>query len=242
MPVLFPHRQGTTPPPEAAPEALGWFDSEAGQALLASEADAVRRVIAGCPARPWMWLGVPGASAPAAGRGLVLRTRGGEWAGSLRCALPLPLASESVGAILLQHVLDDADAAPGLLEECARVLAPGGCLWLAGLNPWAPYRLRWAGTGLHARTPGGWQAALRKAGFPSGAVQLQWLGPAWRPRPGPAGVGVHDLVRAGLALTVTKRVQAGVREGGLRVLRWRPAASPVAGRATGHASGAAARR
>ncbi len=240
MPVLFPHRQGT-PPPSAAPEALGWFAGDAGQALLASEVEAVRRVVAGCPARPWLWFGVAGASAPAAARGLVLRPGDGHWTGSLRCTLPLPLASESVGAILLQHVLDDAGA-PGLLEECARVLAPGGCLWLAGLNPWAPYRLRWAGTGLQARTPGGWQAALRKAGFPSGAVQLQWLGPAWKPTPGPAGVGAHDLLRAGLALTVTKRVQAGVREGGLRVLRWRPAASPVAGRAAGHASGAAARR
>ena len=242
MPALLPHRQAGAPPPRDRQAGLDWFRGEAGQALLASEGEAVRRVLAACPARPWLWLGVPAAVAPVPGRGLVLRpAAGGGWHGSLRCGLPLPLASESLGAILLQHVLDDEDADPGLLQECMRVLAPGGTLWLAGLNPWAPYRLRWAGTGLRARTPGGWQLALRRAGLPAGAVQLQWLGPVWETCPGPAGVGARDLLRGGLALTVSKRVQAGVREGGLRVLRWRPQAAPVAGSA-GHAAGAAARR
>lgn len=241
MPALLPHRQAGTPLPPGRPAGLEWFGGEAGQALLASEDEAVRRVLAACPARPWLWLGVPGAVAPVPRRGLVLRPVAGGWQGSLRCGLPLPLATESLGAILLQHVLDDGDADPELLQECMRVLAPGGTLWLAGLNPWAPYRLRWAGTGLRARTPGAWQLALRRAGLPVGAVQLQWLGPVWDPRPGPAGVGARDLLRSGLALTASKRVQAGVREGGLRVLRWRPRAAPVAGSA-GHAAGAAARR
>ena len=241
MPALLPHRQAGASPPARPPAALDWFHGAAGQALLASEGEAVRRVLAACPARPWMWFGVPGAGAPAAGRGLVVRSAGGAWEGSLRCALPLPLASESLGAILLQHVLDDGDADVGLLEECMRVLAPGGALWLAGLNPWAPYRLRWSGTGLRARTPGAWQVALRRAGLPPGAVQLQWLGPVWNLQPGAAGVGARDLLRGALALTVSKRVQAGVREGGVRVLRWRPRAVPAAGAAS-HASGAAARR
>lgn len=242
MPLLLPQRQGTPPSPPATPGALGWFDGDAGQALLRSEAQAVRRVLAGCPALPWAWFGVPGATVPVARRGVALRPDGDEWGGSLRCALPLPLASESMGAVLLQHVLDDGAGCDGLLEECVRILAPGGTLWLATLNPWAPYRLRWAGTGLRARTPGGWQSRLRRAGLPSGAVQLQWLGPCWRPQPGEAGIGAVDLARAGLALTVTKRLQAGVPTGALRVLRWRPAAAPAAGHATGHASGHAARR
>ncbi|MCE7032479.1 class I SAM-dependent methyltransferase [Lysobacter sp. GX 14042] len=242
MPLLLPRRQGATPPPSGAPRAPDWFDGEAGQALLRSEAEAVRRVLAGCPALPWAWLGIPAAVAPAGSRGLLLRPDGQQWRGAVRCGLPLPIASESLGAVLLQHVLDGDDDPGGLLEECARVLAPGGTLWLAALNPWAPYRMRWAGTGLQARTPGGWQSRLRRAGLPAGAVQLQWLGPTWHARPGAAGIGALDLLRAGLAMTVTKRMQAGVLSGGRRVLRWRPAAVPVAGHASGQAGGAAARR
>lgn len=242
MPLQIPQRQGIPRPPPGIPDMPGWFASEAGQALIQSEGEAIRRVVAGCPALPWAWFGVRGAPAPAGHRGLLLRPDGRQWHGSLRCALPLPLASESLGAVLLQHVLDDDAAGEGLLEECARVLAPGGTLWLAALNPWAPYRLRWAGTGLQARTPGHWQSRLRRAGLPAGAVQLQWLGPCWRVQPGAAGIGAVDIVRAGLALTITKRVRAGVPSGGLRVLRWRPAAAPVAGHAAGQASGLAARR
>jgi SAM-dependent methyltransferase len=62
----------------------------------------------------------------------------------------LPLANESVNAIVLQHVTaGDADQ---LLDECERVLMPGGHLWLSSLNPFSPYRTlapAWAG-GAHA--------------------------------------------------------------------------------------------
>lgn len=242
MPLLRSHRQGSFPPPPGNADAQGWFGGDAGQALLRSESGAVQRVLAACPALPWVWFGVPAAPAPAAGRGLVLRQDGRCWNGAVRCGLPVPLASESFGAVLLQHVLDDGEHCVGLLEECARLLAPGGTLWLAALNPWAPYRLRWGGTGLCARTPGGWQSLIRRAGLPAGAVQLQWLGPVWRLQPGPAGVGARDLSRAALALTVTKRVHAGVRPGALRSLRWHPAVVPSPRHASGQASGAAAGR
>lgn len=242
MPLLRHQRQDDFPPPGGNARAGDWFDGDAGQALLRSESGAVQRVLAGCPALPRVWFGVPAAPAPAPGRGLLLRQDGPGWNGAVRCGLPLPLASESFGAVLLQHVLDDGDHGAGLLEECARILAPGGTLWLAALNPWAPYRLRWNGTGLHARTPGGWQSMIRRAGLPAGAVQLQWIGPVWRLQPGPAGVGARDLSRAALALTVTKRVHAGVRPGALRSLRWRPAAVPGPRHASGQASGAATGR
>lgn len=180
------------------------------------------RVLAIGPALPWAWLGVAAAAPPEAGsrRCLLLRRDGRGFAGTVRCALPLPIASESLGAVLLQHPLDDGIAAGALLDECERVLAPGGTLWLATLNPWSPYRGRWLGSGLRARGPGHWQVALRRAGFALDSVSLQWLGPHWRPAQGEAGIAAADRLRAGIALTVSKRVYAVIPPKPLRALRW----------------------
>jgi len=224
MPLTVHQRQtGSTP------STLDWFGSAGGQCLLADEARAMQRVVAACPALPRAWIGVPAARPPAMGaRGLLLHRDGDRWTGSVRCGLPLPLASETFGALLLQHVLDDAIEPAPLLEECARVLAPGGTLWLAALNPWTPYRFRWAGTGLRARDPGHWQAALRRAGFSGDAVSLQWIGPHWRENPGGAGIGAPDRLRAGVALTVSKRVRAVVPPARLRRLHWQAGRSGTA--------------
>lgn len=225
MPATAPQRQ-TDP----SPSALGWFGSEAGLGLLTAEASAVQRILAGCPALPWAWLGAPDANPPpVVGRGLLLKRDGRGWVGAMRCSLPLPLASETFGAVLLQHVLDDGIDAESLLGECARVLAPGGTLWLAALNPWTPYRARWARSGLHARGPGRWQAALRRAGFAADSISMQWLGPHWRVGHGDAGVGATDRLRAGLALTVSKRVWAAIPPTRLHRLHWQAGRSSLDG-------------
>jgi len=216
MPAAHPPRQS-----EMFGSALAWFSSEAGQGLLAVEEAAMLRVLAGCPAAPWAWLGVDGAPAPeVGGRGLLLRRFGLGFHGAVRCRLPLPVASEALGAVLLQHALDDEVSIDPLLDECGRVLAPGGTLWLSVLNPWSPYRLRWARTGLRARDPGVWQSALRRAGFAADTVSLQWLGPHWRVAHGEVGVGASDRLRAGVAITVNKRVHAMIPPKPLRGLRW----------------------
>ncbi|WP_460713908.1 methyltransferase domain-containing protein [Lysobacter terrae] len=193
---------------------LGWFASAAGQGLLTVEAAAMARVLAGIPALPWCWIGLPGTAPPevSGGRGVLMRREVGEaglrFGGALRCALPLPLANESFGAVLLQHALDDDVDADALLGECERILVPGGTLWLAALNAWSPYRARWARTGLRAHVTGKWQASLRRAGFALDSVHLQWLGPRWRMDQGDIGVGMNDWLRAGIALSVNKRVHA----------------------------------
>ena len=147
------------------------------------------------------------------GHGVLLRRDGSHFAdlrfsGAIRCGLPLPLANESFGAVLLQHTLDDGFDTDELLGECERILAPGGTLWLAALNAWSPYRARWARTGLRAHVTGSWQASLLRAGFALDSVSLQWLGPRWRMDHGDVGVGMHDWLRAGIALSVNKRVHA----------------------------------
>ncbi|RPE81232.1 methyltransferase domain-containing protein [Vulcaniibacterium tengchongense] len=240
MPARSPPRQ----PAPAPPGALAWYASEAGQGVLAVEERAMARVLAGCPALPWLWLGVPGAVAPEATvrRGVRLcRTPGGLFDGTVRCGLPLPLASESMCAVLLQHALDDTAAIGPLLDECARVLAPGGVLWLAALNPWSPYRARWARSGLRARDPGRWQAALRRAGFAVDTVGVQWLGPHWRVAHGEVGIGAADRLRAGIALTVSKRVHAPIPPTPVpALLRWQGA--PAGGRGARRAREAIMRR
>lgn len=204
--------------------ALDWYASAAGQGLLAVEHAAMARVLTGATAAVpgWLWLGVPGATPPESDRrrGLLLRPGAEGFTGDVRCALPLPLASESLGVVLLQHVLDDAVPGDALLEECARVLAPGGVLWLAVLNPWSPYRARWARSGLSAHDPGRWQRHLRRAGFAVDSLSLQWLGPRWRSAHGDVGVGAADRLRAGVALTVGKRTFAAIPPTPLRKLQW----------------------
>jgi SAM-dependent methyltransferase len=216
MPLLAQPRQ-----PDGRP-GLHWFGSLAGQGLLAAEYPAGSQVLAACPALPWAWIGVAAAEPPPneSRRGLLLHRSDAALAGAVRCGLPLPLASESLGAVLVQHALDDGVAVDEMLRECERVLAPGGTLWLTALNPWSPYRLRWAGEGLRARHPGAWQAALRRAGFAFDAASLQWLGPHWRVEHGDGGIGAADRLRAGIALTVNKRVRAGIPPSPLRTLRW----------------------
>lgn len=217
MPAPLSHRQH-----EPGYDPLAWFSSEAGQGLLAAQEAAMARVLASWPAAPWAWLGTAGAAPPdmPGGRGVLLRRNGKGFNGAVRCCLPLPFASEAMGAILLQHALDDGFAIDEVLDECARLLMPGGTLWLAALNPWSPYRARWARSGLRARDPGGWQSALRRAGFAVDTVSLQWLGPHWRVAHGDVGVGASDRLRAGIALTVNKRVHALIPPKPLRNLRW----------------------
>src|SRR3546814_15099397 len=98
-----------------------------------------------------------------------------------RCRLPLPLADESIGVVVLQHVAAPGRSRRELFEECARVLAPGGRLWVFALNPLAPYRWRWRGTGLGASEPLSWRRRMRAAGLVPEPVS-QGLGPGWKVR------------------------------------------------------------
>lgn len=190
------------PPDPGAAEA--WFASPHGQRLLAGEADCVRAALRQFPRQACLWLAP--AATPAVGiettpPPLRLSARGGGlFGGDLRCGLPLPLASESCAVIVAQHVVEVwQDPAP-LLDECTRVLIPGGWMWLLALNPIGPYSLRWRGHGLCAREPVGWRRRLRASGLQPEPVS-QGIGPRWSsgegapPRPG-VGLRAAFLLRA----------------------------------------------
>jgi SAM-dependent methyltransferase len=176
----------------------------AGQAILASEADTLRQAALERPGQAGLWLspramgdnepGLPLLHLHAAARG---------FDGDVRCGLPLPLPSESCGVVVVQHLADISADPAGLLEECVRVLVPGGRLWLLALNPLSPYRLRWRGQGPRVAEPVTWRRRLRAAGLVPDTVS-RGLGPTWAIAPEPAmqdGAGL----RAAFLLRAEKR-------------------------------------
>ena len=86
------------------------------------------------------------------------------------------------------------------VAEAARLLVNGGRLWLLVLNPLAPYRWRWRGSGISASEPLAWRRRLREAGLSPDPVS-QGLGPSWSvqvsplPQQGP-GLRAAYLLRA----------------------------------------------
>ncbi len=191
------------------PDALAWFGTGRGGPILASEHDRISQALTSRTPQPWLWVS-PGGSDPSpvavpATRGLRLRTAAGShrFSGHVDCGLPLPLPTEAVGVIVLQHALDAGDPQP-LLQECARVLEPGGRLWLFVLNPWSPYRLRWQGAGLVPRALNQWRLQLAAAGLATSEHVLHY-GPVWRGVPDAPGHGPPPL-RAARLLEAEKRV------------------------------------
>ena len=212
MPAPFPTRQPAS--------AAAWFAGVAGRALLASEAAAVREALEERPGQPWLWLGPVQPEGVPAGRGARLHVSGDAWGGDVRCAFPLPFCSESLGTVVLQHVGDLPLDAAGLLEECARVLVPGGRAWLFALNALTPYRRHWWGAGLSTSEPLPWRRRLRAAGLNPEPVSTG-LGPRWHP------AAVADRqdgpgLRAAWLLRARKQVAGVVPPTPVPSLRWQP--------------------
>ncbi len=161
-----------------------WFASPPGQCLLQSESAAVHEAFSERPGQSWLWLmpsidrGSIASRMDAASRGLRLHPAAIGWQGDVRCTLPLPLANESLATVVIQHAAR-SQGSEMLLAECARVLVPGGRLWLFALNPLSPYRWRWMGHGLRASEPMPWRRRLRMAGLQPDAVSAG-MGPRWR--------------------------------------------------------------
>jgi SAM-dependent methyltransferase len=120
-----------------------------------------------------------------------LHANGGTLAGDIVCsARALPIEDESFQMVFAQHI-GDAQPDDGLVEEIARVMAPGGLLLWSGFNPWSPW-LAW----IHWRMRGGAVPqmvnadALRRRLMRSrlAPVALDYLGTCWPRR--------NDVVRS----------------------------------------------
>lgn len=203
--------------------AAQWFLRPAGRAILESEQALIEEALRTTHAAlPWLWIGpaqapdaagdtsalpvlaqsaaetaaaMPSAAMPSAaiGRGLRLSLSTDGWSGPIRCRLPLPIATESLGAVVLQHVTSLQNAGSGaLLAECARALVPGGRLHVLALNPLSPYRARWQGRGLRAADAARLRQLLRDVGL-NPEPFAQGVGPQW-------SMELSELPQAGLGL------------------------------------------
>jgi len=191
--------------------AQAWFQSAHGQALLGSERGQVESALRERPAQEWLWLAPLAAMAETApGGGHRLSPAAEDWSLPQRYPMPFPLPAEAVGTLVLQHVADGAWD-PELLMECRRLLAPGGRLWLFALNPLAPYRWNWRGTGLGGTEPVVWRRRLRRAGFAPEAVS-RGIGPRWNPQ-------VDDASQSGAGLRAAYLLRAEKRAAALTPIR-----------------------
>lgn len=195
MPSSAFRRQPERRPPEPA-AAAAWFAGVAGQAVLASEAELLCQAAQDRPGQAGLWLSPSGMGEAEPDLPLLrLRAAARGFEGAVRCSLPLPLPSDACGVVVVQHVADISAEPVALLEECARVLVPGGRLWLLALNPLSPYRLRWRGQGPRASEPVTWRRRLRAAGLAPDTVS-RGLGPTWAVAPEPAqqdGAGLRAV-------------------------------------------------
>ncbi|WP_241772669.1 class I SAM-dependent methyltransferase [Stenotrophomonas pictorum] len=173
------------------------------------------------PAQPWLWMG-PAASwlpvSPPQGRGIRLHPHvtGPGYDGDLRCSLPLPLPAESVNAIVLQHVA--AEQAADLLAECARILMPGGRLWMTLLNRCSPYRTHWQWQGARPPSAGHCRMLIQRQGLR--CTSLRHLGPLLDSSGAGAGTSLAAL-RAICVLSGEKRTTTLTAIGQLRTADWR---------------------
>ncbi len=113
-------------------------------------------------------------------------------AGDVVCsARALPMEAESFQLVFAQHLVDAQPSAGGLVDEIARVMAPGGLLLWCGFNPWSPW-LAW----IHWQTRGGGAVpqtvnadVLRRrlARAQLTPLALDYLGTCWPRRTADAG-------------------------------------------------------
>ena len=183
--------------------------------MITSEAELLREAARERPGQPGLWLQPGMIDLDDVDRNLVPRVRlhavGSGFSGDIRCGAVFPLASESCGVVVVQHLADISAEPASLLAECARVLVPGGRLWLLVLNPLSPYRLRWRGQGPRAVEPVTWRRRLRAAGLVPDPVS-QGIGPTW-------AMSINDRLQAGAGLRAAFLLRAEKRRIPLTPLR-----------------------
>lgn len=225
MPAPASHRQPDRHQPEPA-AAAAWFAGVAGQAVLASEAYILRQAAQDRPGQAGLWLCPSGMGEAELDLPLLrLRAAVRGFDGDVRCGLPLPLPSASCGVVITQHMADISADPAALLEECARVLVPGGRLWLLALNPLSPYRLRWRGQGPRVAEPVTWRRRLRASGLVPDTIS-RGVGPTWTVAAEPAmqdGAGL----RAAFLLRAEKRRSPLTPSRASATPRWQPGMPPA---------------
>ena len=130
--------------PDLTPKLERWFNEPLGATLLREEQDALSDALGGLFGYYLAQLCAPGLPTlplpdrRIKSRVLVARDKPGGSDGDWLCGDPLqlPIASDSVDAVLLQHTLDFSPDPHQVLREADRILIPEGRLLVIGFNPW----------------------------------------------------------------------------------------------------------
>jgi len=214
MPVFPPARQDTP---------LAWFATAQVQALREAEQHCLHEQLRPFPAQPWLWLAPDVSWLPdpvPQGRGLALyRVFEGAnicWHGDIRCALPLPLPSQALNAIVLEHVA--AAELDAVLSECSRILMPGGRLWLSVLNRCSPYRSHWQRREVRPLSLARCRNRLQKEGLQVRAVHH--CGPLIGDQNSPPRLAWLKQLRAVCILEAEKRSSAFIGPQALKSVSW----------------------
>lgn len=130
-----------------APDADRWLESPLGAAVFALESSLLQDELADVVGFQLLQVGQWGdtarlcAGARTQRRTCIAPDAGGP--GSVRAEFDaLPIASNSVEAVLLPHTLEHAPRPHQLLREVERVLVGEGNLVICAFNPWGPWGLR----------------------------------------------------------------------------------------------------
>ncbi len=198
MPSLSPLRQPELP--------SAWFATGHGRLVLECEQSLLASAGATRPGLPWVCISTADRPGNIDDRRLLwLRMDdSGLLGGDLGCAVDRwPLASESIGLVVVQHAAECGLVWEDALAEAARVLVPGGRIWLFSLNPLSPYRRHWWLRGMSDAEPFTWRRRLRRHGFEPDAV-AEGIGPSWNP-------GRIDGMRTGAGARAAYRLRAEKR-------------------------------
>jgi SAM-dependent methyltransferase len=142
--VLWKKRFGVLPIKQSIADMSLWFASPLGQTLLVQEQAAIDDALQCVFGYHLLQLGISGHLELSAESRISHRftlhqipSAGSTHIGALADFNHLPLASESIDAVILHHVLDYSQSPHHLLREAARVVIPRGHLLVVGFNPWS---------------------------------------------------------------------------------------------------------
>jgi SAM-dependent methyltransferase len=138
-----------------------WLQSSRGKALRAAEALLLREALEDCFGWEMLQIGLWGGERELVAGGrtrrqTVISSTDSRGADVIARLTQLPVASDSVDAVLLPHTLEFETDPYAVLREVDRVLTGEGKLLVLGFHPWSLWGLR------AKATRGGWPPQLRR--------------------------------------------------------------------------------
>lgn len=141
--ALVRKRFGVLPMRESVEDLSHWFETPLGQALLKEEQEAVDDGLQCVFGYHLLQLGISGklnlTASSRISHHFILHPRVEENSklGALADFNHLPLASESIDAVVLHHSLDYSQSPHHLLREVSRTIIPRGHIIIIGFNPFS---------------------------------------------------------------------------------------------------------